>query len=358
MQLNSVYLYPNKVDVFTNLGTWKTERYRRVYNRNLKVFRSVDNRIDFQVRNSDEKATSVENSYIVFKLTAVDTQELIIEKDCSIQSSTTGKVYINLSEAEVRELDLGFYSYSLTQETRTYIDTNNYTVIAKTPLYVDAQYEISGLIEVRGDAGGILRPSIVVNKFEYVNPATTGYTDPAYYFSSIINANPETSTGNSLHTLQMYMNNFTGTVTVQGSLSEGGDPHVWSDVAVRQYEGSYLEYINVTGKWNWLRLKYQPTSPNSIASFTVQQTILGNYIVNIGNKGRAYSQGQQLTILGSNLGGESPANNVTITVTNTDTMGGITGFTYTGVSYNGVRTYTLSPDQNINSGTIDKILYR
>jgi hypothetical protein len=68
MQLNSVYLYPNKVDVFTNLGAWKTERYRRVYNRNLKIYRSVDNRIDFQVRNSDEKATSIENYYIVFKL--------------------------------------------------------------------------------------------------------------------------------------------------------------------------------------------------------------------------------------------------------------------------------------------------
>lgn len=358
MQLNSVYLYPNKVDVFTNLGTWKTERYRRVYNRNLKIYRSVDNRIDFQVRNSDEKATSVENYYIVFKLVSVDTQELILEQDCTVQSASTGKVYVTLTENQVRDLDLGFYSYSLTQESRTYIDTTNYTVSSKSPLYVDAQYEVSGLIEVNGDLNGNLLSSTVINKFDYVNPATTGYNDPSYYISSIINANPETTTGNSLHTFQLYMNNYTGTVTVQGSLSEGGVPHVWSDVSVKSYNESNLEYINVTGKWNWLRIKHQPTSPNTIASFTIQQTILGNYVVNIGNRGKSYSIGQVLTILGSNLGGESPANDLNITVTATNSLGGITGITYAGVSYNGVKTYTLSPNQNINSGTLDKILYR
>jgi hypothetical protein len=60
MQFNPVYLYPNKVDVFTTPSDiWSTERYRRVYNRNLKIFRGVDNRIDIQVRNSDKKPATL-----------------------------------------------------------------------------------------------------------------------------------------------------------------------------------------------------------------------------------------------------------------------------------------------------------
>ena len=64
MHLISVYLYQNKIDVFTNAATaWQTERYRRVYNRNIKIYRGVDNRIDIQVRNSDQK---VQHWYLIW----------------------------------------------------------------------------------------------------------------------------------------------------------------------------------------------------------------------------------------------------------------------------------------------------
>ena len=66
MQFNPVYLYSNKLDVFTSPSdSWSIERYRRVYNRNLKIFRGVDNRIDIQVRNSDQKASNIIGQYII-----------------------------------------------------------------------------------------------------------------------------------------------------------------------------------------------------------------------------------------------------------------------------------------------------
>ena len=75
MQLISVYLYPNKIDVFTNASAaWQTKRYRRVYNRNIKIYRGVDNRIDLQVRNSDEKAADTTGSTLVFNLVERETQ--------------------------------------------------------------------------------------------------------------------------------------------------------------------------------------------------------------------------------------------------------------------------------------------
>ena len=69
MQINSIYLYPNKLDVYTSdTATWTAERNRMVYNRNLKVYRGSDNRIDLQLRNGDQKAYNATGSTIIFNL--------------------------------------------------------------------------------------------------------------------------------------------------------------------------------------------------------------------------------------------------------------------------------------------------
>jgi len=84
MQFNPSYLYANKVDVFSDLGSWQTERYRKVYQRTLKIYRGVDNPIDFQVRNSDQKPQSIAGQTVVFNLFAYESQELIMSRDCTV----------------------------------------------------------------------------------------------------------------------------------------------------------------------------------------------------------------------------------------------------------------------------------
>lgn len=358
MQLNSVYLYSNKVDVFTNLGAWQLERYRRVYNRTLKIYRSADNRIDFRVKNSDEKPINISGSAIVFKLIGYENQELILEKDCEIISAQDGKLFIDLSETELFEIPEGFYNYTLVAETRQTIDSTEYRVVSRTPLYIDGQYEAVAKIEVRGDVSGKAVNSLLVDIFDYTNPGTTGYVGSPFYTSSIIDARPNSTSGKSFHTFQLYMKDYTGRVQIQGSLDNGATPKNWSDIEVRDYDNANNSYVNITGKWNWFRIRHSPVAPLSVASFTVAQTILGNYIVNVGNKGRGYIENQILRVSGARLGGETTTNDLIITVTSVDSRGGITGFTYTGVSYNGVRTFTITEDLSITVGSLDKVLYR
>ena len=141
MQLNSVYLYPNRVDAFTNLSIWETGRYRKVYNKNIKIYRSINNRVDFQIRNSDEKSIALTSTNLVFTLIEPETQKLLLQKDCTVVSSSTGKVFVTLSETELNDLDQGFYKYSLVAESRTE-SNGSYIVTDRSPLYVDAQYGI------------------------------------------------------------------------------------------------------------------------------------------------------------------------------------------------------------------------
>lgn len=258
MQLISCYLYSNKIDVFTNAAAaWKTERYRRVYNRNIKIYRGVDNRIDVQVRNSDQKATATTGSTLVFNLVERESQRLVAVKDCTVVDATLGKHYVTFSENELLDIEAGFYQYSLYKEVRTDNGDGTYTVTSRTPLYGDSQYDILGTIEVYTSGAGDVQDSTVVKEFsKHIN-----YIDPAddYYISSIISARPETNTPQTLHTFQFFFTNYQGEMTLQASISDGGAPHIWTDV-LSWTPSANIDYKNVTGKYNWFRIKHIPVT--------------------------------------------------------------------------------------------------
>jgi len=273
MQLSSVYLLSNKIDVFTNaLASWQTERYNRVYNRNLKIYRSVDNRVDIQVRNSDQKAQSAVGSTLVFNLISREDKNLIISKDCVTVDATKGRFYALLTRTELEGLEKGFYAYSVVSETRTVVDADEYTVSDRKALYIDSQYGVISPIEVSGDVLGDTTQTLTINKFEYVNPATLGEEDPDYYISSIVDTKGENEVPQSLHTFQFNFDNYIGDVTIQGSLSEGGVPHVWVDIpsvdvtpGVNTFSVSSETtlYKNVVGKYNFFRIKHIPDDSNT-----------------------------------------------------------------------------------------------
>jgi hypothetical protein len=266
MQFNPVYLYPNKVDVFTTPSDiWSTERYRRVYNRNLKIFRGVDNRIDIQVRNSDQKTSNIVGSTLVFNLVSQDTKDLVLQKDFTAMDLATGKVTVNITATELLDLDIGFYNYSIIKEVRSTVDSTDYTVTSKMPLYMDSQYGATGTIEITGDVYGGVADSVVVKTFNYTNPFTQGAVEPLpFYTSEIIDARPSTSPAYPIHTFQFYTTNYTGTVQIQANLDDqGATPRETKWVTVGTVDLLTEQYKNITGKYNWFRIKHIPATTNT-----------------------------------------------------------------------------------------------
>ena len=263
MQFNPVYLYPNKVDVFTTPSDiWSTERYRRVYNRNLKIFRGVDNRIDIQVRNSDQKTSNIVGSTLVFNLVSQDTKDLVLQKDFTAMDLATGKVTVNITATELLDLDIGFYNYSIIKEVRSTVDSTDYTVTSKMPLYMDSQYGATGTIEITGDVYGGVADSVVVKTFNYTNPFTQGAVEPLpFYTSEIIDARPGTSPAYPIHTFQFYTTNYTGTVQIQANLDDqGATPRETKWVTVGTVDLLTEQYKNITGKYNGFRIKHIPAT--------------------------------------------------------------------------------------------------
>ena len=262
MQAISVYLYPNKLDVFTNLpSAWSTERYRKVYNRNIKVFKGVDNRVDLQVRNPDEKKQDVTGYTIVFHLISRETQELLIQKDCTVVDLVKGQVYATLTESELLNIEPGFYQFSATKEQRTSLGNDTYTVTSRVPLYIDSQYGTVATIEIGNGLRGEPLDSTQVIAFSEHH--SFGENFQSYYLSSIIDAAPKVTNPQSLHTFQLNTTSYSGTVLIQGSLSDGGNPNTWVDLESFVVDNNPILYKNVTGKYNWFRIKHTPDLYNT-----------------------------------------------------------------------------------------------
>jgi hypothetical protein len=355
MQLGSVYLYPNRIDVYTNFDDWIHERYRKVYQRNLKVYRGVDNRVEFRVKTSDQKSVNIANRTIVFRLISRDSQELVIKKDCVTIDADIGRAFLNLAESEILDIEPGMYQYALSYETRSQ-QTGYYTVTEARPIYIDSQYGVNGTIEIFGSVDGEPQPSQTIEEFNYLREFER---DPEKYFvSGLIDADAARVTPQSLHTFQLYFTNFSGRVILQGSLDISAAPENWVDIETRDYVATTQEYLNVTGKYRWFRFRVTPNDEGLFGDFTVNQTIFGNYDVTLNKPGKNYTVGSVITIKGNRLGGEQTTNDLFITVTGVDVNGGVTAFTHTGLSYNGVQQFNINNSAEINQGTVDKVLYR
>lgn len=357
MQLISIYLYPNKVDVYTNsLADWTAERYRKVYNRTLKIYRGVDNKIDLQARNQDQKSASLGSASLVFTIIEPEQKKKVLETDCVISSAINGKSYVLLTSLQLNDIQPGFYQYTLRVEQRVLDADGNYTVTSSRPAYMDSQFDTFGNIEIVGSMQGEPQPSLEIKEFSRKVDYQTNNTR---YTSGIIDAHPTTSTPQRLHTFQIYPSNCTGTMTIQASQDEGGAPKNWIDVQSQILNAANESfYLNVLGKFNWFRIYLDSEADEIDGTFRVNQTIFLNYEVTLLSPGSGYTVGQVITIPGRDLGGESVTNDLNITVTSIDENGGISTISWDGISYNGTRSFTISATDLGIRGVIDKILYR
>ena len=78
----------------------------------------------------------------------------------------------------------------------------------------------------------------------------------------------------------------------------------------------------------------------------------GNYTVTIDTAGFNYGVDQTITILGTQLSGSAPTNDLTITITSVDSGGGITGVSFTGTGATGSgNEVAVTGNNEANSGT-------
>lgn len=240
MQLNSSYLYPNKIQLYANLDQWKQERYHQVYQRPYYLYKGVDNKLDLHVKNSDQKDKNVTGYDVVFNITAVESGELVARKDCTAYDVTSGRFYVEFNEQEVFDLEPGFYNFSV------YVIKNG----VKQPLYGDSKHGAAGQLEVVSGVYGGPKDSRVIDTFLETGVNTNEY------LSEVIDAKPQFNQNEALHTFAFYLTDYSGDITIQGTLENTTDPAHWVDIETVTYANQGITYKNISGVWSQMRIHH------------------------------------------------------------------------------------------------------
>lgn len=363
MQKISSYLYPNRVQLLVDLAGFTTE-YTNVYQKNVKIYKGIDNTLEFDIKNADQKRielitnpTSTPPKVAIvtdIRLTVLDAagHELpnspyTVEPSASIK----GIAVVTIPAADLEDLGHQFLQYNV----RATKDSNDVL------LYGDTLFGAMGKIELVGNVNGINRPNRVYDTFT----AEIDLKGTPIHHSSAIPAKFYEAVATTDLSFEIAV---AGDVNIPGSGFVGS---IWleattdSTISVNSFKnadylGSYtattaaprispVSFDNIlVKKYNYFRVSYQTPFENGIgATFTVTKTN-STYLVVIKSGGTGYAIGSQLKVLGSLVGGVDGINDIIINVDNIESFGSsysissILTISWTGAATPGNGTYIVT----------------
>ena len=318
MQKTYRYLAKNQVTIVANLAGFITE-YRPVYQKNLNVYRGIDNILHFEVKNHDQKPVSLQGYTPKFMMFD-ENNNLVVEHDGTVLddvltrtttsaesaadatlefSSTSGievgqsvtgtyikrntlvkdvddnMVTLNKSSSEAvpagtsitfqSSSKKGVFTVNVTENDllnlkQQYVKYAIYLVDstgAKTLTYSEAHFEAKGTMFIDGFAFPGPLDTYSITRF------VSDQAEPDDWSTESLDAQPGLNGNIALHTAAFYTDNFVGDIVVQGTLENQVTLNTtWADIATLTLDGTETEPtpVNFNGVFSHLRF-YTETNP-------------------------------------------------------------------------------------------------
>jgi hypothetical protein len=261
MQKIQVYLYPNRITVLTNLdnNSANTE-WRIVYQRNVKIYKGIDNVIEIEVKNNDQKRVEIGND--VLKLVLMDQSRNLIGTYTaqSMEDSTqVGLARITVPTADLSDLDPQFLKFAVYKDQASGPDVLTYT---------DSQYGAIGTMQLLNGLDYITTTTRVYDRFTQETNYTAGRWEDrkTYYNSEGISLNDYRAKQVTEVRLKIKLTDFYGTVKVEGTKTEviGNEsfrnPKILLDFTWNGYTGIWTTDPLPIDELNYLRVRYIKTA--------------------------------------------------------------------------------------------------
>jgi len=254
MQLIPRYLYKNKVDIISNDVGFVTE-YRPVYSRQIKIYKGIDNVLDFKLLNADQKPIITIGSYTI-KFQAFDeTNALIIEHNCTVVNASKGLFKVTITDNDLLNVKQQYLSYNI-----HLVDANGAAALT----YSSSHFENKGVIYVSSEAFPGPRETYSVTAFTQ---------DDTIWNSETLTAEPGINGNDALHTAVVYSDSYVGDIVVQATLDNQviGTTN-WADVATITLAGTETEptAVNFNGVYSYLRFKTTADPADKITKILVR----------------------------------------------------------------------------------------
>jgi hypothetical protein len=158
MQKISSYLYPNRVELLADLAGFTTE-YTNVYQRTVKIYNGIDNTIEFDIKNADQKRIDLSTLNMI-ELNVMDMagNELPNSPYAVIPSNQTtlkGIASVTIMQEDLVDLTDQYLQYSVTAIK------DGKDVI----LYADSKFGALGKLELVGSALPTFRDDRIYKDF-------------------------------------------------------------------------------------------------------------------------------------------------------------------------------------------------
>lgn len=230
------------------MAGYNTE-FRQVYQRQIKLYKGINNTIELDIRNSDQRKTAVDGY----------TAELqFFDSEHKVLFTATGTT-----------IGVGLMSVTVPAETIVNLQPQMLKVAAKLvsenlsqPLYIDSQFGLLGTVEILNGYNQ-LRSDIIdearIFNFEFDK---LKFTSEIMTFGSELNEDynaPELKAVN-IYVFPKIGDEFSGDITIEATNDKSTAFGIkWSTVAtytVPQIYDAEIEYVTVVGNYRYIRVVY------------------------------------------------------------------------------------------------------
>lgn len=241
MYSTAVYYYRPKVISVIYHGD-STRRYQIVYSKNLTLNKGIDNKIQFQFLNQEQKPVDITGRDIAFRLINTEGTKVLLQKSLTLTLPLTGIATLTVLDSELLGIDSQLASYSMT------INEANLTL----PIFTNSEAFARGTVAVVDSILPKHLPSTEITIPSHGEVSNAG----AIYYSSVIGR-----TGEDVTTIQTSLDQYTGNIVFQGSTEV--DENYYDITTVPGFANT-TQTIGTTlyGFHPYIKLKFETTQGN------------------------------------------------------------------------------------------------
>lgn len=213
-----------------------------VYAKPLTLHKGVDNQLQFQFLNQEQKPVDITGKEISFRAISYNGSKVLFRKALNVQLGLTGIASLFVNAAEIEDIDAQAAHYSLE------IPVGEFDF----PVFVDQNAGARGDLNIVNSVLPAFIPSESItiptgqpfpNLDPLVNP-NNPLPNANIYYSSVINTED-----NPVLTVQSTLTEYNGIVTIEGSTIVDGD---WYPIVTSE------DYSNTTDTYGWSVRGYHP----------------------------------------------------------------------------------------------------
>ena len=213
-----------------------------VYAKPLTLHKGVDNQIQFQFLNQEQKPIDITGKNITCRVLNYEGNTILIQKSLTLQFAPTGICALFLNAADLENIEAQKCYYSLE------IPINDFDF----PVFVDQNAGARGVMNI---VNSVL-PNFVPSYFITIPtgqqfPNTSNSSDSNLtYFSSVLSTN-----NNSILTIQTEYVEFYGNTTIQGSSIVDND---WYDIITTEEVSNVTQTVGyvIQGFHPYIRMEF------------------------------------------------------------------------------------------------------